>query len=156
VRLVRRAGGQRRAVLCAAPAGRALPAARDQGRLPPLRAQLLPPLPARSPTGRGDRHLDEPHRLSLRGAAVSDRPNTLLFHVDHLGFGELTCHSGGAFRGATTERDECLWPDDPWYDPERDPVSRMLEIRCGDSEATEREQLTMDVRRGCDIDYLRR
>ena len=87
---------------------------------------------------------------------MPEHPNILFFHVDNLGFGELTCDSGGPFRGATTERDECLWPDDPWYDPERDPVSRMLEIRCGDSEATEREQLTMDVRRGCDIDYLRR
>ena len=42
------------------------PAQHDQGRLAPLRALLLPALPARRPPGRGDRHLDEPHRLSLR------------------------------------------------------------------------------------------
>jgi arylsulfatase A-like enzyme len=35
---------------------------------------------------------------------VSDRPNVLFFHVDNLGFGELSCYSGGPFRGAWTER----------------------------------------------------
>ena len=42
------------------------PAPRDQGRLAPLRAELLPALPARRPAGRGGRHLDRPHRLSVR------------------------------------------------------------------------------------------
>ena len=56
-----RLGGARTA------AGGTLSAARDQGRLAPLRSELLPPLPARRPAGRGDRHVDEPHRLSLRG-----------------------------------------------------------------------------------------
>ena len=55
-----RLGGARTA------AGGTLSAARDQGRLAPLRSELLPPLPARRPAGRGDRHVDEPHRLSLR------------------------------------------------------------------------------------------
>jgi arylsulfatase A-like enzyme len=32
----------------------------------------------------------------------------------------------------------------------------MLEIKRGDTEVTEREQLTLDVRRDCDIEYLRR
>ncbi len=31
-------------------------------------------------------------------------PNVLFFHVDNLGFGELSCYSGGPFRGCTTER----------------------------------------------------
>jgi arylsulfatase len=35
---------------------------------------------------------------------VTDRPNVLFFHVDNLGFGELSCYSGGPFRGATTSR----------------------------------------------------
>jgi len=35
---------------------------------------------------------------------VAGRPNILFFHVDNLGFGELSCYSGGPFRGATTER----------------------------------------------------
>ena len=38
---------------------------RHQGRLAPLRAELLPPLPAGRPPARGDRHLDQPHRLPL-------------------------------------------------------------------------------------------
>jgi arylsulfatase A-like enzyme len=52
--------------------------------------------------------------------------------------------------------DEALWPDDPWYDPDRDGMSHMLEIRRGNQDVTEGEQLTVDVRRDCDLDYLRR
>lgn len=50
--------------------------------------------------------------------------------------------------------DEALWPDDPWYRPGRDPVAYMLESRAGDPDATPREQLTLDVRRDCDREYL--
>ena len=35
---------------------------------------------------------------------MPERPNVLFFHVDNLGFGELSCYSGGPLRGATTER----------------------------------------------------
>lgn len=187
---------------------------------------------------------------------MGKRPNVLFFHVDNLGFGELSCYSGGPFRGTWTRRidafaaegmrltnyapeaqctptrsalltgryairsgnqsvplgaphgwglvawertlgdvlsdagyrcaaygkwhvgegvgrwptdhgflewygpprtyDEALWPDDPWYDPTRDPVSRMLESRTGDREPTERDQLTLEVRRDCDRGYLAR
>jgi arylsulfatase len=187
---------------------------------------------------------------------MEDRPNILFFHVDNLGFGELSCYSGGPFRGVATTRidrfaavgfrltnycpesqctpsrsalltgrhairsgthsvpiglaggwglvawektlgdlldaagyacaaygkwhvgegpghwptdkgfqewygpprtyDEALWATDPWYDPARDPVSRMVEIHRGDGDVTERDQLTLDVRRDCDIEYLRR
>src|ERR1700722_1658060 len=198
-------------------------------------------------------NVGEPRR---GGGSVADRPNILFFHVDNLGFGELSCYSGGPFRGAATGRidafagegfrltnycpesqctptrsalltgrhairsgthsvpigvpggwglvgwektlgdllteggyactaygkwhvgegpgrwptdrgfaewygpprtyDESLWPDDPWYDPQRDPVSRMVEIRRGESDVTEGEQLTLNVRRDCDAEYLRR
>ena len=47
---------------------RRVPAPRHQGRLAPVRAELLPALPAGRAAGRGDRHLDEPHRLPLRRA----------------------------------------------------------------------------------------
>ncbi|MFE3023095.1 sulfatase-like hydrolase/transferase [Nocardia tengchongensis] len=187
---------------------------------------------------------------------MADRPNVLFFHVDNLGFGELSCYSGGPFRGTTTERvdafategfrltnyapeaqctptrsalltgrysvrsgthsvplgapegwglvawektlgdllsaagyacavygkwhvgegpgrwptdkgfdewygpprtyDEALWPTDPWYDPDRDPTSHMVEATRGDADVTEREQLTLDVRRDCDTEFLRR
>ena len=43
-------------------------APRDQGRLAPVRAQLLPALPPRRPPGRGGRHVDQSHRLPLRRA----------------------------------------------------------------------------------------
>jgi arylsulfatase len=187
---------------------------------------------------------------------VAERPNVLLFHVDNLGFGELSCYSGGPLRGVTTERidafaqegfrltnycpesqctptrsalltgwhairsgthsvpigatggwglvawektlgdlfseagyacaaygkwhvgegagrwptdkgfaewygpprtyDEALWPDDPWYVSERDGITRMLEIKRGDADVTEGEQLTLEVRRTCDGEYVRR
>jgi arylsulfatase len=187
---------------------------------------------------------------------LPERPNILFFHVDNLGFGELSCYSGGPFRGITTERidafaqegfrltnycpesqctptrsalmtgrhairsgthtvplgapggwglvawektiadllsaagyacaaygkwhvgegpgrwptdkgfeewygpvrtyDEALWPGDPWYDADRDGSSHMLEIKRGDKDPTEGEQLTLDVRRDCDTDYLTR
>jgi hypothetical protein len=57
---------------------------------------------------------------------------------------------------ADTTYDEALWPDDPWYDPQRDPVTRMVEIRRGEPDVTEGDQLTLDVRRDCDAEYLRR
>ena len=47
-------------------AGRAVPATGDQGRLAPLRAQLLPPLPPGGAAGADDRHLDGAPRLPLR------------------------------------------------------------------------------------------
>ncbi|HJZ25168.1 MAG TPA: sulfatase-like hydrolase/transferase, partial [Streptosporangiaceae bacterium] len=35
---------------------------------------------------------------------MADRPNILFFHVDNLGFGELSCYSGGPLRGTWTRR----------------------------------------------------
>ena len=46
--------------------GRADPAPRDQGWLPPLRSELLPSLPPRGETGRDRGYVDGSHRLSLR------------------------------------------------------------------------------------------
>src|SRR6201985_2679926 len=175
---------------------------------------------------------------------MAGRPNLLFFHVDNLGFGELSCSGGGPSRGAVTSRidafaaqgfrltnyspesqctptrsalltgrhairsgthsvpigatggwglvawertlgdllsdagyacatygkwhvgegegrwpthhgfeewygpprtyDEALWPADPFYDPERDPVSRMLEIKRGERAVTGGAQLALD------------
>ena len=43
----------------------------DQGRLVPVRRQLLPALPPRRPPAADDRHRDEPHRLPLRPPRLS-------------------------------------------------------------------------------------
>src|SRR3954452_14239760 len=68
----RRAGRAR--VLCAGGAARREhPEARDQGRLAPVRSELLPALPPRRPPGRGGRHLDDAHRLSLCAAGARSR-----------------------------------------------------------------------------------
>jgi formylglycine-generating enzyme required for sulfatase activity len=45
----------------------------DQGRLAPLRPELLPAIPARRARTRGDRHLEQPHRLPVR-RALNGRP----------------------------------------------------------------------------------
>ena len=34
----------------------------------------------------------------------SEKPNIVFFHVDNLGFGELSCYSAGPFRGVWTTR----------------------------------------------------
>jgi arylsulfatase A-like enzyme len=52
--------------------------------------------------------------------------------------------------------DEALWPSDPFYDPRRDPTTHMLEAKRGEADVTECEQLTLDIRRDCDTEYLRR
>src|SRR5438874_2711285 len=49
-----------------APARRQNPAQGDQGRLAPVRAELLPPLPAGGAACGGDRYLHESRWLSLR------------------------------------------------------------------------------------------
>ena len=86
---------------------------------------------------------------------TSPRPNILFFHVDNLGFGELSCYSGAPLRGATTSRIDAF-AKEGFRQTNRDPVSRMMEMKRGDRDPTEREQLTLDVRRDCDQEYLRR
>jgi hypothetical protein len=47
--------------------------------------------------------------------------------------------------GPPRSYEEALWPTDPFYDLQRDQVSHVLEIKHGEPEVTEREQLTLDV-----------
>ena len=51
--------------LCRGRAGRAHAPPGHQGRIAPVRAELLPALPAGRPPGRDDRHVDVAHRLPL-------------------------------------------------------------------------------------------
>ena len=51
--------------------------------------------------------------------------------------------------------DESLWPDDPWYDPKRDGVTTVLESRKGEH-VRPGPQLTLDVRRDFDAEFLTR
>ena len=60
------------AVLRAARRGaRPLPEPRDQGRLAPVRAELLPALPAGGAAGRGDRHVDHATSASAASSAAA-------------------------------------------------------------------------------------
>jgi sulfatase modifying factor 1 len=63
--------------------GRADPPPGDQGRLAPVRTQLLPALPAGRPPGRGGRHRHRPHGLSLhpRRPQPMNRPATIVAGV---------------------------------------------------------------------------
>jgi arylsulfatase len=64
-------------------------------------------------------------------------------------------HGFDEWYGIPCSYDESLWPDDPWYDPERDPVTRVLEGRKG-QQVQELEQLTLAVRRDIDLEYMKR
>jgi arylsulfatase len=52
--------------------------------------------------------------------------------------------------------DEALWERDPWYDPERDGVSYLLESVKGQDDPTEVKQLTFDTKRNCAREYMDR
>jgi len=64
-------------------------------------------------------------------------------------------HGFDEWHGIPRSYDECLWPEDPWYDAKRDPVTHVLEGRKG-KPIRELEQLTVDVRRNIDVEYMRR
>lgn len=66
-----------------------------------------------------------------------------------------TDHGFDEWYGPPHSYDEALWSIDPWYDPERDPVSYMLESRRGEK-AKQGERLTYEVRRNADAEYKRR
>lgn len=66
-----------------------------------------------------------------------------------------TDHGLDEWYGIPRSYDESLWPADPWYRPGRDPVTRVLEGRKG-APVRELEQLTDDVRRNIDVEYLKR
>ena len=64
------------------PARRAHPAPRHQGRLAPLRPQLLPPLPPGRPPGRGRRHLHRAPRLPLHPPRLRSKPAKPSYRTD--------------------------------------------------------------------------
>lgn len=68
-----------------------------------------------------------------------------------------TDHGFDEFYGPAHSYDPCLWPDDPWYDPKRDPVAYMYEGRNGHRvEPRLDQQLTRELRRDVDKEYERR
>jgi arylsulfatase len=66
-----------------------------------------------------------------------------------------TDHGFDEWYGPPRTYDEALWPDDPWYDPKRDPVTHVLESRKGEP-VHELEQLTLECRRDIDIEFMKR
>jgi arylsulfatase A-like enzyme len=68
-----------------------------------------------------------------------------------------TDHGFDEWYGIPRSYDECLWPEDPRYDPKRDPVVYTLE-GTKESGIHERkdQQLTLEVRRTIDVEYERR
>lgn len=66
-----------------------------------------------------------------------------------------TDHGFDEWYGIPHSYDESLWPDDPWYDPKRDGMTRVLEGRKGQP-VHELEQLTVEVRRNIDVEYMKR
>lgn len=83
---------------------------------------------------------------------------TAIYGKWHIGESEgrfPTDHGFDEWYGPRASYDECLWPEDPWYDPKRDIVSYMHEgtkkegVRHG-------KQLTLEVRRDVDVEYISR
>jgi len=66
-----------------------------------------------------------------------------------------TDHGFDEWYGLPRSYDECLWPEDPWYDPKRDPTSYVMEGRKGDS-VRPAKQLTLKVRKDIDTEYQKR
>jgi arylsulfatase len=68
-----------------------------------------------------------------------------------------TDHGFDEFYGPPRSYTECLWPEDPWYDPNRDPRCYMLDGKRGEPMVERQDQqMTMDVRRDVDLEYSRR
>jgi arylsulfatase len=66
-----------------------------------------------------------------------------------------TDHGFDEWYGIPHTWDECFWPEDPWYDAARDGVSTLLESRQAE-EVRSLAQLTLDVRRNIDAEFLAR
>jgi arylsulfatase len=66
-----------------------------------------------------------------------------------------TDHGFDEWYGIPRTWDECMWPEDPWYDPKRDGVTNVLESR---KKETPRPvmQLTREARRDIDVEFLAR
>jgi arylsulfatase A-like enzyme len=76
----------------------------------------------------------------------------------HVGDGDgrwPTDHGFDEWYGPPHTYDECMWEEDPWYVPGRDPVSYMLEGRKGEP-VRQAERLGMELRRNVDAEYRRR
>ena len=68
-----------------------------------------------------------------------------------------TDHGFDEWYGPPRSYDECLWPDDPWYDPQIAPTSYMLEGRKGEPVRERRDQqLTVALKRDVGQEYQRR
>ena len=68
-----------------------------------------------------------------------------------------TDHGFDEWYGPPRSYDECLWPDDPWYDSHVAPVSYMLEGRKGEPVHERRDQqLTVALKRDVGREYERR
>jgi arylsulfatase len=66
-----------------------------------------------------------------------------------------TDHGFDEWYGPPHSYDEAFWDTDPWYDPERDPVSYMLEARKGEP-VRKGARLTYELKLGIDVEYKRR
>lgn len=66
-----------------------------------------------------------------------------------------TDHGFDEWYGIPRTWDESLWPEDPWYDAKRDGVTTVLESRKGEP-VRSLQQLTLDVRRDIDAEFMTR
>jgi arylsulfatase A-like enzyme len=68
-----------------------------------------------------------------------------------------TDHGFDEWYGPPRTYDECLWPEDPWYDGDRDGYAYMYEGRKGHGvRPLTDQQLTSELKRTVDLEYERR
>ncbi len=68
-----------------------------------------------------------------------------------------TDHGFDEWYGPARTYDECLWPEDPHYEPERDGYSCMYEGHKDEGvRALTDQQLTLDLKKNVDLEYQRR
>lgn len=66
-----------------------------------------------------------------------------------------TDHGFDEWYGPAHSYDEALWAEDPWYNPKRDPISYMYEGVKG-QKVKSTIQLTREVKRDLDVEYMKR
>jgi len=66
-----------------------------------------------------------------------------------------TDHGFDQWYGPPHSYDEAMWDRDPWYDPERDPVSYLME-GCKGGKVQPRERLTFEAKVNADVEYKKR
>ena len=98
--------------------------------------------------------------ITHSGTPVRSRVRTSCLGKWHIGAEDgrwPTDHGFDEWYGPLRTYDECMWPEDPHYVPERDGYSYMHEGRKGEGvRPILSQQLTLEMKKTCDLEYQKR